>query len=108
MYLQKLNNKWSAYMERSGFKQDVRITNTTKLNVVAGSYMLEFVHHGKRYHVYHILGESLYELRELNSAYNQSSFETVFGINEERAKPFIEMVTDSPIPTGSNLDLIAR
>ncbi|TVY09227.1 hypothetical protein [Paenibacillus cremeus] len=92
MYLQKLNDAWSAYLEAKGIRESIVITNTTKLPPFAGIYMLEFIYRDKRYHLYHTLGQTEYELRELSEGYDCTTFEAVLGVDEELADAFMEAV----------------
>lgn len=78
MYLDKLNAEWSAFLSSRGIRLPLVITNTAKLKGLEGMYMLEFSVEQTRFHFYHILGESGYDLRRLDEAYVPIGFDQVF------------------------------
>lgn len=94
MYLDKLNNSWRTYRKERGWEDELVITNTAKLQGAAGMYLLEFAYQHKRYHLYHVLGGTSYELHDLDEHYAPVSFEHVFGISTEAANERLTLVND--------------
>lgn len=92
MYLKKLNHQWSAFLEAHGICKRIIIANTTRLNPFAGAYMLELQIEAKRFHLYHTLDRTDYELRILDEAYENTSFEAVLGISEDVSRAFLVLI----------------
>jgi hypothetical protein len=91
VYLDKINRQWSAYMKANDRNEKLQITNTTKLNLNRRQYMLEFVHNGLRYHLYHALNEPVYDMRRLQEGYENTSLEKAFGITQKEAAELLSL-----------------